>query len=521
MDHLKLSADIIASRLGDYVKEFRNDSESPMSIETFSVYRESSFMLHSDCAYLCTDGVVPPRKHVQPGTCIILCNCDVDLDEYANCGCGVIAVQEIDEFSLINIIAAVFRLYEDLRLEIETVPEGKEAFGQLVKIGERLLGCPICVMDIYQDIVASSTRTYDFLNPLWDSIAKDNKPHRCEIMHLYEDKFVDLPIATGGKGGAMVATIDGYATASHSVYNHNVVAATVWAFKTKVGEKFNVAELQLFDWFAGKLDHWFTRLGVVVEGSGTRAERYLKDVLGGCFYDELYAREAAASVGSTICSKSEYQMFVMKPKVGVLMAGSLRLNDHLLSEMPDALACVSGSTSILLFPADGAEYPSKRIIDMLDRVCREKQYYGVLGTPFKRLLDAPSVLRQLTDCYNFIDMAKSEPKLYHFCEYVVQQNMKLIMDHEPVETIIHPQIRKLLAYDRANGTDYLETLKVYLNNKASITSAAKQLHMHRNTLQHRINRISEVIGGDLSDWKIRRLLLYSIDFLHFIEHGDI
>ena len=45
--------------------------------------------------------------------------------------------------------------------------------------------------------------------------------------------------------------------------------------------------------------------------------------------------------------------------------------------------------------------------------------------------------------------------------------------------------------------------------------------MHRNTLQNRINRISEIVESDFSNWETRRLLLYSIDFIHFIEKGQI
>ncbi len=521
MGHLKLSAEIIALRLGDYVKEFRNDSENPMSIETFSIYRESSFMLRSNCLYICTDSFVPPRKHVQPGTCIIFCNCDIDINEYSKCGCGLIVVDEIDEFALINIIAAVFRLYDDLRLEIETIPEGKDSFNRLVQIGERLFGCPICILDNYQDIVAKSSWGYDFLNPMWDSIAKDNKTHRCEILYLYADKFTRPPFFPGEKDGAVITTMNGYAVVTHDLHSKSTLVGSVWAFKPKVGAKFSVAELQLFDWFANKIDYWFARLGVVAEGSGTHFERFLKDILNGKFNDELYIREAALSIDSKICSKPEYQMFIMRPKSGILMANNLALNEYLLTEFPDALACVKGNTSVLLFPAEGDEYPSSRTVNTLDRVCRENQYFGILGTPFKRLIDAPSVYRQLYDCFTFIDTVKGEPKLYHFYKFVVLQTMKLIMDHEPLETIIHPAIRKLLAYDNENHTDYLETLKVYLNNRASITSASKQLHMHRNTLQNRINRISEILNDDFSDWETRRLLLYSIDYLHFMEYGNI
>ena len=118
MQHLKLSADIIASRLGDYVKEFRNNSENPMSIETFSIYRNSTYMLHSDCLYLCANGAVPPKNHVLPNTNIIFCNCEVNPDKYESCNCGIIVVDGIDEYALVNTIAALFRLYEELSLEI-------------------------------------------------------------------------------------------------------------------------------------------------------------------------------------------------------------------------------------------------------------------------------------------------------------------------------------------------------------------------------------------------------------------
>lgn len=133
----------------------------------------------------------------------------------------------------------------------------------------------------------------------------------------------------------------------------------------------------------------------------------------------------------------------------------------------------------------------------------------------------PRVLKQVTDTYRFIDISSDGAKLYHYCEFIVQQSMRLIVDAEPVETLIHPWIRKLLAYDRANNTDYLETLKVYLNNLASITGASKELHIHRNTLQHRMNRINEILGTKFEDWQTRRILLYSIDFIHFAERGEI
>ena len=95
------------------------------------------------------------------------------------------------------------------------------------------------------------------------------------------------------------------------------------------------------------------------------------------------------------------------------------------------------------------------------------------------------------------------------------------MDNQPVETMLHPMIRKLIAYDREYHTDYLETFKIYLNNRCNVTETAKQLHMHRNTLLHRVKRIEELLDSSFDDWQLRRMLLLSFDYLYLNQNRDI
>lgn len=58
----------------------------------------------------------------------------------------------------------------------------------------------------------------------------------------------------------------------------------------------------------------------------------------------------------------------------------------------------------------------------------------------------------------------------------------------------------LLAYDAAQGTDLLRTVRVYLECSSSPTVAARALHVHVNTLRYRIARASELLGVDLNDF---------------------
>ncbi|GHF63168.1 hypothetical protein FHX82_003024 [Amycolatopsis bartoniae] len=58
----------------------------------------------------------------------------------------------------------------------------------------------------------------------------------------------------------------------------------------------------------------------------------------------------------------------------------------------------------------------------------------------------------------------------------------------------------LLAYDAAQGTDLVRTVRVFLECSSSPTAAAKALHVHVNTLRYRIARASELLGLDLNDF---------------------
>ncbi|HEX9060179.1 MAG TPA: helix-turn-helix domain-containing protein [Clostridia bacterium] len=61
----------------------------------------------------------------------------------------------------------------------------------------------------------------------------------------------------------------------------------------------------------------------------------------------------------------------------------------------------------------------------------------------------------------------------------------------------HPAVTMLIAYDKDNGTNFLETLKQYIFYSSSPGEAAKILNIHRNTLFYRIGKIKEMTGISL------------------------
>ena len=61
-------------------------------------------------------------------------------------------------------------------------------------------------------------------------------------------------------------------------------------------------------------------------------------------------------------------------------------------------------------------------------------------------------------------------------------------------------------HDARRGTDLVRTVEVFLDQGGHWKPAAELLHVHVNTLRHRLDRVAALTGRDLADGRPRRLL---------------
>ncbi|MDQ0270869.1 helix-turn-helix domain-containing protein [Cytobacillus purgationiresistens] len=71
----------------------------------------------------------------------------------------------------------------------------------------------------------------------------------------------------------------------------------------------------------------------------------------------------------------------------------------------------------------------------------------------------------------------------------------------------HPTIKKLIKYDLEHKTDLLNTLESFISHDSNVNEAAKKLHIHVNTLNYRLKRITDIGETDLKSTH-QKLSLY-------------
>ena len=91
---------------------------------------------------------------------------------------------------------------------------------------------------------------------------------------------------------------------------------------------------------------------------------------------------------------------------------------------------------------------------------------------------------------------------------------------EDMEAAILPQLRLLMEFDQRDGTDHVESLAAYLNSGRNVAKAAKILHVHKNSVYYRLQRIQDLTGLDVGDESTCFLLQFSLALLGKGQNGQ-
>jgi PucR family transcriptional regulator, purine catabolism regulatory protein len=125
-----------------------------------------------------------------------------------------------------------------------------------------------------------------------------------------------------------------------------------------------------------------------------------------------------------------------------------------------------------------------------------------IGRPVDALIGLRDSYREARQA---LSMARrlASPNALYFGELNVYR-LLFLLEHSPeLSSFCQETIGTLVEYDRAQGTDLVETLNAYFAHKGNLSQTAEALFVHRNTLLYRMERIREISGLDLDNPETR------------------
>jgi hypothetical protein len=135
---------------------------------------------------------------------------------------------------------------------------------------------------------------------------------------------------------------------------------------------------------------------------------------------------------------------------------------------------------------------------------------AVAGGPARSPADLPSSRAEAVELLGLVRRGQAPGPAIR-----VEQAWHALTVHRAVTALdttkLDGPLATLLQHDAANATAYVDTLAAWLAYPGQPQQAAKQLHLHTNTLRHRMKRIGEIARLDLADPRERLALQLQIE----------
>lgn len=114
------------------------------------------------------------------------------------------------------------------------------------------------------------------------------------------------------------------------------------------------------------------------------------------------------------------------------------------------------------------------------------------------------------ECLGLLSKIGAKRGVCCFEDYNFIRMLGACCNSDPSAVIRNPALQTLLAKDRRDHTNLVQTLRVYLAENCSITHAAERLFVHRHTLMNRVQAIRDLTGVNLDDYYQRIFLSLSL-----------
>lgn len=163
--------------------------------------------------------------------------------------------------------------------------------------------------------------------------------------------------------------------------------------------------------------------------------------------------------------------------------------------------CIIHQNNIVMMANDSSlQFAGQRLTDVENWLQDSKMVVGFSDD----CCDIKQIRKSYQEALTAIEFGlKSENGglIFSYDHFRFSHLMDVIANLENSEDFGHPALNKLRLYDEKKGANLVDTLYCYMKNGRSQAQTAKELHLHRSSLQYRLTKMEEVMDVQLDHYQ--------------------
>ncbi len=208
----------------------------------------------------------------------------------------------------------------------------------------------------------------------------------------------------------------------------------------------------------------------------------------------------------------EYMIAVLSCNAYRTAGGNRRLQEisrELYYSLEHGIVVAEGDRLLVMVSEPGKETLRKK----LEQICKaDSRVYAGIGMKAPRLQGLQEGYEHAMTAYQLTNTAISTNILVYE-ELGMYKILSDLKHPELGELFVREVLGELLAYDRKNGTGYLEILEAFFENDCSILYTSRAIYCHKNTLNYKMNKIKDILGYDIMSNENRTRIMVALYFM--------
>jgi purine catabolism regulator len=228
---------------------------------------------------------------------------------------------------------------------------------------------------------------------------------------------------------------------------------------------------------------------------------FVSSVLAGPPGDLSAAMQRGQELGYNLAQPHVAALLNLEDATPALLA---RLSSTLQSELTrrNVAAPISRRESSLLamLPAAGASRFRDLLEQLRERLVAEfPKLLLAVGTPAAALGEWRRTVEEAEQALLLGRQLLGPDRVLAFSDLGVYRLLVRLRETPELWTFYRETLARLAEYDQRQGADLIKTLDAYFSHLGNLRATSEALHVHRNTLLYRLERIKEISGMDLDN----------------------
>lgn len=401
----------------------------------------------------------------------------------------------------------------------------KGVYGDLMEFADRIssvLGCPVTIEDGNHRLLAYSTHEETTDQARISTIIGRRVPEKV-INSLWKAGI--LPALLKNEKPVQVPSIDDVGLgkrAAISIRKNNEILGFIWVLEAS--HPFSDEDMEFLELAAKEAKNQLLQLQLRKKRKEESHQEFFWQLLTGHFQDEQELTEKLAQFSLHIPAVFSIIVFefpdeitrAVESQISYMLTTTQKIKSYFFTTDQNRLILLVGAEAMAGFPASIGRFIPYFIRQMSSRF-HVADIAGAAGSVYRKFSEGMhsyhEALFTLKIKYAF---PVDTENMTQYRQLGIYQAMDLLIESRYSETE-HPSIQLLKDYDAKNQTDLLRTLKAYLEKDGQPNETAKYLHIHVNTLNYRLKRISEIGEINLKDPLLKMSLFLSFKLSQYGE----